>query len=211
MNDIKPIVAKNIASLRLSKKMTQIELAEKLNYSDKAVSKWERGESLPDISVLVMIADLFEVPLDYLVRAEHKQPKPQKNEPSNQYNRSMITLASVLLVWFIALFAFIIMSLVSNETPFEWLAFVYAIPVSSIVWLVFNSIWFNQRRNYFIISVLVWSLIASIHISLLTAKINIWMLYLLGIPAQLIIIAWSLMKKPQKKPQKKSTEANEQK
>lgn len=199
MNDIKPIVAKNIASLRISKKMTQLELAEKLNYSDKAISKWERGESLPDVSVLVMIADLFEVPLDYLVREEHKQPKMEKNETPPRYNHSMITLASVLLVWFIALFAFIIISLVSNEIPFEWLAFIYAVPVSAIVWLVFNSIWFNQRRNYFIISILVWSLIASVHISLLTANINIWTLYLLGIPAQLIIFAWSMIKKPQKK------------
>lgn len=199
MNDIKPIVAKNIASLRQSAKMTQIELAEKLNYSDKAVSKWERGESLPDIAVLVMIADLFEVPLDYLVRAEHKQPKPEPADAPPRYNHSMIAWISVLLVWFIALFAFIIISLISSETPFKWLAFVYAVPVTSIVWLVFNSVWFNPRRNYLIISLLVWSLIASVHISLLPADINIWMLYLLGIPAQLIILGWSMIKKPSAK------------
>ncbi len=195
MNDIKPIVAKNIASLRQSKKMTQIELAEKLNYSDKAVSKWERGESLPDISVLVMIADLFEVPLDYLVRAEHKLPK-EANDTPPRYNHSMIAWVSVLLVWFIALFAFIIISLASSETPFKWLAFVYAVPITSIVWLVFNSVWFNPRRNYFIISLLVWSLLASVHISILPSGYNIWMLYLLGIPAQLIILVWSMIKKP---------------
>ena len=71
MTDIKQIIAKNISALRQDKELTQIELAEKLNYSDKAVSKWERGESLPDIGVLTQIADLFEVPLDYLVRREH--------------------------------------------------------------------------------------------------------------------------------------------
>ncbi len=197
MNDIKPIVAKNIASLRQAKKMTQIELAEKLNYSDKAVSKWERGESLPDISVLVMIADLFEVPLDYLVRAEHKKSEPSPEAPL-RYNHSMIAWISVLLVWFIALFAFIIVSLTSAATPFKWLAFVYAAPVTCVVWLVFNSIWFNRRRNYLIISVLVWSFIASVHISLLPSGNNIWLLYLLGVPAQLIILGWSMLKKPTK-------------
>lgn len=195
MNDIKPIVAKNIAQLRQSRKMTQIELAEKLNYSDKAVSKWERGESLPDVSVLVMIADLFEVPLDYLVRAEHKLSK-QETASAPRYNHSMIAWVSVLLVWFIALFAFIIVSLASSETPFKWLAFVYAVPVTSIVWLVFNSVWFNPRRNYFIISLLVWSILASVHISILPAGLNLWLLYLLGIPAQLIILVWSMIKKP---------------
>ena len=67
MSDIKAIIAKNITALRQNHKMTQIELAEKLNYSDKAVSKWERGESVPDISVLKQIADLFGVTVDYLL------------------------------------------------------------------------------------------------------------------------------------------------
>ena len=45
MDDIKNIVAKNITELRLLNNMTQMELAEKINYSDKTVSKWERGVS----------------------------------------------------------------------------------------------------------------------------------------------------------------------
>ena len=59
MKDLKLVIAKNIAKLRVDSNMTQNELAQKLNYSDKAVSKWERGESLPDISVLVQIAEIF--------------------------------------------------------------------------------------------------------------------------------------------------------
>ena len=72
MNDIKSVVAKNIVELRQAKGMTQLELGEKLNYSDKAVSKWEHGDSMPDISVLVEMADMFGVTIDYLVRQEHK-------------------------------------------------------------------------------------------------------------------------------------------
>ena len=66
--DIKIVIAKNIADLRLANGMTQLELAERINYSDKAVSKWERAESMPDIAVLTEIADLFQVSLDDLVR-----------------------------------------------------------------------------------------------------------------------------------------------
>ena len=68
MNDLKLIVAKNITELRKQHGMTQLQLAEKLNYSDKAVSKWERGESVPDVAVLVEIAELFSVRLDCRVK-----------------------------------------------------------------------------------------------------------------------------------------------
>ena len=71
MEDLKKIIARNIVDLRRANNMTQLELAEKLNYTDKAVSKWERGESLPDISVLKTIADLFGVKIDYLVTVDH--------------------------------------------------------------------------------------------------------------------------------------------
>ncbi len=195
MNDIKPIVAKNIAELRQSHKMTQLELAERLSYSDKAVSKWERGESLPDIAVLVEIADMFCVPLDYLVRAEHKAPKPEPTQPP-RYNRVTIAWLSVLLVLFVACLVFVVISVAYPELSFKWLAFVYAVPTASVVWLVLNSIWFNKRRNYAIISLLVWSLLAAAHLSALPFGCNIWLIYLLGIPAELIIIAWSMIKKP---------------
>jgi len=202
MNNVKSIVAKNIAKLRQTKGMTQGELAEKLNYSDKAVSKWERAESMPDITVLVEIADIFEVSLDYLVRTEESlkrfEAKEEKKE-AVQYNRGFITGVSILLVWLIAFLAFVMISIFSGEISYQWLVFVYAVPVSMIVWLVFNSIWFSVRRNYLIVSLLVWSLLAAVHLTLLPLGVNVGLLYLLGIPGQIIIIMWSMIKvRPQK-------------
>ena len=84
MNNIKSIIAQHITDLRRAKGLTQLELAEQLNYSDKAVSKWERADSMPDVSVLVAIADLFDVPLDYLVRAEHPKKEIQPSEDANE-------------------------------------------------------------------------------------------------------------------------------
>ena len=201
MNDIKSIIAKNISSLRQKKGLTQLELAERLNYSDKAVSKWEIADSMPDISVLVELADLFEVPLDYLVRAEHPEGEPLPTEkPAYTYRKGIISAVSVLLVWFIAVLFFVLTVLFMKGTYNQWLFFIYAIPVSMIVWLVFNTIWFNPRFNYVIISVLMWTVILSIHLTVLTTLgMNIWLVYLLGIPGQLIIILWSVIKRQPKR------------
>ena len=98
MEDIRQILAQNIAALRVEKKMTQLELAEVLNYSDKAVSKWERGESMPDVITLKAIADLFGVTLDYLVCA-HAPDEKRKGSHTVRNNKIFITLMSVVCVW----------------------------------------------------------------------------------------------------------------
>lgn len=200
MADIKSIVAKNITELRLLNNMTQIELAEKLNYSDKTISKWERAESSPDISVLVEIADLFGVSLDYLVRAENIDEKVKENKQTQtKYNRRVISYISESVAWIIAVFAFIVTSLIIRETTFQWLYFVYALPVVLIIRLVFNSIWFNPRHNYLIISALIWSVLVTIHTTFLYFKINVAIIYLLGIAGQIVVILWSFIKKPKRK------------
>ena len=104
MHDWKFIIAKNIIALRQNRKMTQAELAEKLNYSDKAVSKWERGESVPDVLVLKSIADLFGVSLDYLLEENHTPPKPadETHAADNLRLRTVVTLLSIVTVWFAA-------------------------------------------------------------------------------------------------------------
>lgn len=202
MTDIKSVVAKNIVELRQASGMTQLELGERLNYSDKAVSKWEHADSMPDISVLVEIADLFNVPLDYLVREEHdiKAEIKAQNKPSVQ--KVIITAVSALAVWFIALAVFVFIATVLKNIRHEWLTFIYAVPLSCVVWLVFNSLWFNRRFNYVIISVMMWGTLVSVHLSLVVFSINIqyiWMVYLLGIPGQVIILLLALMRKVTKK------------
>lgn len=192
MEDIKTVVAKNISDLRQMRKMTQIELASHLNYSDKAVSKWERGESLPDVTVLKKIADLFDVPLDYLVRTDHSEPPPAPVNPmQKRRSRGFITAISVLLVWLVATLCYFLTDIIMDHHVVCWLAFVYAVPASMIVWLVFNSIWFNRRINYVIISLLMWSGLICIFVTLLALGVNIWRIFLLGIPGQIIIALWS--------------------
>ncbi len=200
MDNIKSIVAKNITELRLLNNMTQLELAQKLNYSDKTISKWERGESSPEISVLVEIADIFGVTLDYMVRAENIEEKVTENKRSEaKYNHKVITYISEGAVWLVAIFAFTITSLIAQNATFQWLYFIYAFPIVLIVRLVFNSVWFNPRHNYIIVSALMWSILAAIHVTFWYFKIDVALIYLLGIVGEIIIILWSFIKKPKKK------------
>ncbi len=197
MEDIKRKVAKNITELRILNNMTQMELAEKLNYSDKTISKWERAESSPDISVLVEIADLFGVTLDYLVRSDNiEEAVVTHKTKETRYNRRAISYIAEGGAWIIAVFAFIITTLIIDKMTFQWLYFVYALPIGLIVKLIFNSVWFNPRHNYLIISALVWSILATIHITFLYFKIDVSLIYLLGAAGQVVIVLCSFINKP---------------
>ncbi|MBR4972008.1 MAG: helix-turn-helix transcriptional regulator [Oscillospiraceae bacterium] len=193
MTDLKQTIAKNITTLRQGSKMTQIELAEKLNYSDKAISKWERGESIPDVIVLKSIADLFGVTLDYLLQETHQEQPEAVQEISGRKHRNhtVVTTLSILLVWLICTLCFVSIDIASPQISAKWLSFLYGVPISMIVWLVFNSIWFNKRRNYLIISLLMWTVLISIVLTVLTFDYFAWQLLLLGIPGQIIIYVWS--------------------
>ncbi len=194
MEDLKKIIAENITQLRKKNGMTQAELAEKLNYSDKAVSKWERGESIPDIAVLKSIADIFAVRIDYLVKEVHNDPAlelPRINHRRAKNHRLILGM-SIMLVWLIATFVFVLLQSIMPSRIHQWTAFLYAVPASLIVWLIFNSIWFNKKHTFAIVSFLVWSVLAIIYISLLIyANYNAWMLFFIGVPAQIIVILWS--------------------
>ncbi len=195
MRELRDVIAKNICDLRTEAKMTQLALADVLNYSDKAVSKWERGESVPDIFMLKRIADYFGVSVDYLLEADHSESIENKIalHKMGARNRFVISFLATMLVWFVATFVFVSMLIFSPDLEIRpWLMFIYAIPTSATVALVFNSIWGRRRLNYLIISVLLWSFLLCVFMTLIIIfNMNIWPVFLLGIPGQAIIIIWS--------------------
>ena len=109
-------------------------------------------------------------------------------------NRRMITGISIVLVWLVATLVFSNVGLFFKDIEGMWLAFVYAVPVSSVVWLIFNTIWFNKRFNFIIISFLLWSTLAAIFLTAANFAIYPWLLFFVGIPAQVIIALWSGIK-----------------
>lgn len=208
MQELKLTIAKNIQKLRQEKQMTQLELAEILNYSDKTVSKWERGESLPDIVVLKSIADYFGVTLNYLVEEEHQEEIVINREPGfAEYppeevqvnkkisrNHYILTGTSIFMVVLLATLIYAILTIIYPDTNYPWLCYAYAVPVALIVWLVFNSLWFDPRKNYMIVSFLVWSLLLALFMTFSMMGFSIFPILLVGIPAQLIIWMWSKLK-----------------
>lgn len=199
MDQLKLIVAQNITDLRRKNNMTQAELAERLNYSDKAISKWERGESLPDVTVLKSIADIFRVTVDYLLKPEHHEEEERLRKKNfldrrKRRNCKIIMWMSILLVWLLATVAFVIINTVSKNNIWSISPFMFAVPISFILGIVFNTIWFNKRHNFLIISLLMWSVIASLFFTLFWCGIKVYLLYALGVPGQAIIFLWSGMR-----------------
>lgn len=193
MEDLKPVIAKNIVELRKLTNLTQAELASKLNYTDKAVSKWERAESVPDISVLKELAVLFGVTVDYLLESEHprKAAGPSKQK---RRNRLIIILLSVCFVVMVATLLFVGYNIFKTPFQHSWLLYVYAVPVASLVVLVLNSVWGHRRwvTNCVILSVLMWSLLLALYMSFLSR--NLWLLFILGIPGQAMLLLWQNLK-----------------
>ena len=184
MDNLNQIFAKNIIRLRNEHHLTQLELAEKLNYSDKAVSRWERAEAIPDAKVLVTISEMFDISLDDLLKND---VKPQLKMKRKKLLNNITNAAGICFigVWTVALLTFIIMWLCSNP---QWLVFVYALPVSLIVLLVFNSVWGKSHARCLLVSLLVWSIIAAVYLTALAFSFNWWQLFLLGVPAQIIVV-----------------------
>lgn len=204
MEAIKSAIAKNVSELRSSRGMTQLDLAEKLHYSDKAVSKWERGESVPEISTLKALADFFGVTVDYLITEEHKQAQvlefsPYITKKMRQKRHIAITAISVISVWLLALLVYMVLDVAAPFSSGLWLCFAWAFPCCCIVWLVLNCIWFSSRTRYLIISLLSWGVFCALHLSLLCANLNLWHLYVAGGCAQVIIILSSLISTRTKK------------
>ncbi len=193
-NYIKKSIAKNIVELRKSFNITQLELAEKLNYTDKAVSKWERGESIPDIVVLKDIADIFSVSVDYLISSDHKNNLTLKNQPTNRQkrNRRIISAMASVLVWFIATFIYVNVDIISTSYDKHWLLFIYAVPVTLIVLLVLNCIWGKRKFTFILISALIWTLLFAIYITFFSK--DMWRIIFIGVPAQVITLLWSALR-----------------
>lgn len=187
---LKVQIGNRIAACRKHCGLTQAELAEKLNYSDKAVSKWERGESLPDVMTLVLLAQQLGVTVNDLVG--EAVPVPAKEEqavPIKRVNKNVIQMLVSLLVWFVALLAYVVCS--SFGVPRSWVGFVYAVPANAIVLLSLRSAWHKYRLNHLLVSLIVWGSLASVYTSVLIfTGFNFWKLVLLGLIGQAAVSLW---------------------
>ena len=190
MEDVKFIISKNLVKLRQNAKLTQLELANKIQYSDKSVSKWERGENLPDVEVLVKLSKIYDVSLNTFIETDEKKIIPKKIKASSH---TIISLLSAGLVFLVASIIFAILFMVPTTKSISWISFIYAIPVSAIVLLALSIKWKNLFSQALFSSIILWGIIISICISIDYA--DIWSLCVIGFVFELLIIFWSILRK----------------
>lgn len=194
MSEVKQIIGKNLTELRKKKHLTQAELAAKLNYSDKAISKWEHGDAVPSIENLLEICNFYGITLDQLVNENTKELKPKDEEKQNKVNKLVVTLLSFFTVWTLGTVIYVFLDLLYIKN--EWLVFIWCLPLSSIVLIVFNGIWGKRKFAFCLVTILIWTLITGFYLTLLVKyNLNMWLLYIIGVPATIITILWSRIKR----------------
>ena len=207
--ELKSRVGASIARLRREKGMTQAELAERINYSDKAVSKWERSESLPDVLTLISLAEQLGTDLNTLTglsaepKAEPVSAPESPSEPEKPVkkrrtaDRGVIQQLSSVLVWVVALFLYMVLDAFGVKNL--WLLFVVAVPANAIVLLSLRSAWKLYGMNRILISVILWGTLLTIYLLLLVVgRVNVWRILPMGLLGQIAIIQWFKMFRPVK-------------
>ncbi len=212
--ELKLRVGSNIAALRKQNHMTQAELAERLNYSDKAVSKWERGESMPDVMTLMLMAEQFGTDMNALVYDREQQPappelpapepipepQPEKKQPLRQkLNQSVnlkdkgtIQTLSSVLVWVVALFIYLVLD--SFQVRHSWMTFVLGVIANAIVLLSLRSVWRMYGINRILVSVIMWGTLIFFYLVIwLGWQVSVWRVFLLGLLGQAAILLWFKM------------------
>ena len=192
MDELKSKIAKNLVELRTQAHLTQLQLAEILNYSDKAVSKWERGEAIPDIRVLIQLSELYGITLDDLVKGTGvaAEVSPRHHILSK---RAFITALSVILVWFVATCVFVLFYFIPHTAQYAYLTFVVAPLPTGIVLTVFAAKWGNRITQALACSLIVWASVLIFHIYVLTFApefTQIYLMYAVGAVFEILIIVW---------------------
>ena len=193
MKDIKTVVADNLTQLRKANKLTQAQLAEKFNYTDKAICRWEHGDTLPDINTLYALAEFYGVTMNDLVNPDFEIKDEERKEKTVLKYRLLISAVLLVFVWLLTLVIFITSIALGYN---YWIIFVWAVPASCMLLL---RLWRRQDiPGVFRVincSVLIWTSITSVFLHLLFINgVNAWIFYLIGIPLQFLVILWKKIK-----------------
>ena len=197
--EINQKIAKNLTHYRKAAGLTQAELAEKINYSDKSVSKWESANGVPDIYTLIQLAELYGVTVDVLIG---DATAPITVEKKRTGLHLLIMLLSSGIVWLVATCIFVGLQLLTHKAGL-WLAFLYAVPVNAIVMIVYASIWKYRTLNFVAISTLIWTVLTCAYLTIrIVCNLSgvgenlgpMWTIFLLGIPLQALEILWAFFR-----------------
>ena len=199
--ELRKVIAQNLIYYRKANNLTQAKLAEILNYSDKAVSKWERGDGIPDIYILKRLADIYHITVNDLL----SKKKKRTNVPFFK-NRLVITLLSIGIAWLTSIVVFSILAIIATNIPngnkwFDWLwvFFIYPIPISFIIALVFAKIWGKRWYRFFIVTGIIFGTGLTIFCTLLIFNVSSsWFIWILCAPIEVLTILWYTLSRKRK-------------
>lgn len=194
-NNLQELLANNLIYYRKASGLTQLELAQRFNYSDKSVSKWERGEGFPDVFVLKSLADFYGISIDDFYASEHKSIKIRDRQKHKQV---YLQLFSVGLVWVVITAIYMILKvLVGDEAVFKpWLIFIYGTVATFIVLIVWHSIFHLRFLRLFSVSLTIWSVAAAIFVSFyVMMSLNLYLVFFVAIPLEVLEVLWYLFRR----------------
>ena len=179
MEDVKFIVSQNLIRLRKESGLTQAEVAKLINYSDKAISRWETGEVVPDLETIYALSEVFGTPVSAITEA-HTEEELARESGRTLSRRILSQLFLVCEIWFIVCAVYVYFNLTRNMNL--WLLFIWGVPATAL------ALWFYNRREqsgvllFILATVFVWTFITCVYLHLLAA--NPWYLYFIGLPLQ---------------------------
>ena len=198
-NNQQELLAKNLVYYRKASDLTQLELAEKFNYSDKSISKWERGEGFPDVFVLKSLADFYGITVDDFYLEEHKKITVKQTQKRKQI---YIRLLSIAIAWIVTVLTFFLLNtLLHDDVTFKpWLVFIYGLLVTSIIWLVWEFIYHMKFLRMLATSAVIWTTAVSLHLTfLIVMSLNLYLIFVVAIPLQILEILWFLYRRKKNK------------
>ena len=189
---VSKIVGTNLSKLRKHKKMTQLDLAKEFNFSDKTISKWESGESLPSIDILAQITKYFGITMNDLTDAnfEPNQNKKQKIDDL-KIKKIIVSLLFITILWLVLAIVYVYARIYAEANL--WTVFVWGVPISLIIAISFNKFWGNSKVALYLISALIWSFLTSVYLQFM--NYSLWVIFILGVPSQVLVILWYGLRK----------------
>ncbi len=190
--EINEVVAKNLIAYRKQRGLTQAELAEMISYSDKSISKWERGECIPDLAILKQLADFYGITINDFLN-ESGDIKKVKQKRKFKKRHIIVPILSVGLVFLVAILCFVGIMIFAHPIPQKaYLCFIYALPVAAIVLTVLSSVWHLKLLNFFSISGILWFVTLSLFLSFNST--NLWMIFFIPTVLEIMLILWFFLK-----------------
>jgi len=195
------LLAKNLVYYRKASGLTQLELAEKFNYSDKSISKWERGEGFPDIFVLKSLADFYGITVDDFYSLEHKKVTVQQSKKRKQIYMRLLSFG---ICWLVTVLTFFLLDTLLGKDysgPFAtWLVFIYGTLANSIIFLVWEYIYHYRFTRMIAASLVIWTATLSLYLTFKVINLaDLVLAFVVAAALQVLEIIWFLYRRKKQK------------